>query len=144
MKIELREPKTKEEWEQYYDLRYRVLRKQWNGEKQSSQGEGEDSAIHLAAWDGGKIAGAGRLNFLSPEEVQIKGMAVDGDFAGRGVGSLMLRGLEERAARLGARRVLLHARESALEFYRKNGYEVGNQSYTLFGVIAHWEMRKTL
>ena len=144
MKIELREPLTEEELQQYYDLRYRVLRKPWNGEKQSGRGEGEDSAIHLSAWDGSKIVGAGRLNFLSPEEVQIKGMAVEGDFAGRGVGSLMLRGLEERAARSGARRVLLHARETALEFYRKNGYEMGDQSYTLFGVIAHWEMRKEL
>ena len=144
MKIDLRDPLTREELQQYYDLQYRVLRKPWNGEKQSSQGEGEDSAIHLAAWDGGKIAGAGRLNFLSPEEVQIKGMAVEQDAAGKGVGSLMLRGLEERAARSGARRVVLHARESALEFYRKNGYEKRNQSYTLFGEIAHWEMRKEL
>jgi ribosomal protein S18 acetylase RimI-like enzyme len=144
MPIELREPQTAEELEKYFDLRWRILRKPWGGEKATSRDAAEKTAIHLTAWEYGRLVGAGRFHFLSPEEAQIRGVAVESGHEHKGIGSTLMKGLEERAARAGARRITLHARETALPFYRKHHYQVLERSYTLYDSIAHWRMQKDL
>lgn len=144
MPIELREPMTEEEFERYYDLRWRILRKPWTDERQSGRDQYERTAMHLAAFDGSKLVGAGRCYLLSPGEAQIRGMAVEHGYEKKGIGSMILKGLEERAMQAGASRIVLHARETALEFYRKNHYQLVERSYTLFHSIVHWQMYKDL
>ena len=144
MDIELREPGTAEEFQKYYDLRWRILRQPWTDKRITAQDDQERPATHLTAWDGDKLAGCGRFYLISENEAQIRGMAVEHGYEKKGVGSMILRGLEERAIQAGARRSVLHARESALEFYRKNRYQLGDRSYTLFDSIVHWQMHKDL
>ena len=144
MAIEVRAPRTQEELDLYYDLRWRVLREQWTTARDSGRDEHEESAFHLAAWDGPKLVGTGRLHFNTPEEAQIRCMAVEEGFRSKGVGGLILEALEQSAREGGGRFVLLNARESAVAFYRKHGYQLEDQSYTLFDLIPHWRMRKTL
>lgn len=144
MPIALRAPESAEEFAKYYDLRWRILRQPWSGEKPTGQDEFERTATHLTAWDGDQLAGCGRFYLGSADEAQIRGMAVEQGYRNRGIGSMILQGLEERASQAGARRIVLHARESALEFYRKNQYQVAGPSYTLFHSIVHWRMCKDL
>lgn len=144
MDTELREPSTAKEFEQYYDLRWRILRKPWTTDRESSTDEREDDAFHLGAWCGGKLAGVGRLHFNSPHEAQVRYMAVEHDFDRRGIGSVILRALEEQARTRGAVRIVLNARETALGFYLHHGYVRSDMSGTLFGSIVHWRMLKEL
>ncbi len=76
MEIEIRAPKTKKEQEEYYNLRWEILRKPWNQPKGSEKDEYENDAIHIAAFVNGKIIGVGRIHFNSKEEAQIRYMAV--------------------------------------------------------------------
>ena len=46
----------------------------------------------------------------------------DENVRGRGYGSRILKGLEAEAARRGAKKVVLNARDSATEFYARHGY----------------------
>jgi N-acetylglutamate synthase-like GNAT family acetyltransferase len=142
MSIALREPRTKEELDLYYDLRWRVLREPWTNARDSGRDEHEDEAFHLTAWDDSKLVGTGRLHFNSPEEAQVRCMAVEEDHQSSGIGSLILQALEQRAKADGASRVVLNARESAVPFYRKHGYQQMDQTGTLFDSIPHWLMRK--
>ena len=142
--VELREPGTAGEFEKYYDLRWRILRAPWTLERVTAADEHEQHSLHLAAWTGDRLVGTGRLYFVSPEEAQVRSMAVESGFERQGIGSLILQGLEERAARAGIRRLVLNARETAIPFYQKNHYQLVSQSYTLFNTIVHWQMRKTL
>ena len=144
MAIEVREPRTPEELDLYYDLRWRVLREQWTKARDSGRDEHEHHAFHLTAWDGPTLVGTGRLHFNTPEEAQVRCMAVEDVYRSSGVGSLILQTLEQRAREQGARFVMLNARESAVEFYRKHGYQLVDQSNTLFNLIPHWRMRKDL
>ncbi len=144
MKLELREPRTPEEFDLYYDLRWRVLRERWTQARDSEKDEHEGEAIHMAAWAGEKLVGVGRVHFNSPEEAQVRYMAVEEGYSDRGIGSLILEALEDRARRAGGGRIVLNARESAVPFYRKHAYELVDQSGTLFGTLLHWRMRKTL
>ena len=71
-------------------------------------------------------------------------MAVEEAFAGRGLGSRILRDLENRASSAGIRRVVLNARKDAVPFYLKHGYAVTGPADTLFGVIEHVRMEKEI
>jgi predicted GNAT family N-acyltransferase len=71
-------------------------------------------------------------------------MAVDENARGRGYGSRILEGLEAEAARRGAQKVVLNARDNVTEFYAKHDYEMVGEAETLFGGIRHMRMDKSL
>jgi N-acetylglutamate synthase-like GNAT family acetyltransferase len=144
MAIEVREPRTQEELDLYYDLRWRVLREQWTKSRESGRDEHEQDAFHLTAWDGSKLVGTGRLHLNTAEEAQVRCMAVEEAYRSTGVGGLILVTLERRARERGAKFVMLNAREGAVPFYRKHGYQRMDQTNTLFDLIPHWRMQKDL
>lgn len=142
----VRPPDTAVEFAAYRDLRWRVLRAPWGRPRGSELDDREADAIHLVAVEtaGGTVVGAGRAHFNTASEAQIRGMAVEDAWRGRGVGGAILRGLEARAAVAGARRIVLSARDTALPFYRRHGYHVERPGETFFGVIPHFWMSKEI
>jgi ribosomal protein S18 acetylase RimI-like enzyme len=142
--MKAREPKTKKEYERYYDLRWRILREPWNQPRGSEKDELEGQSIHLMACEKGKPVGVGRVHFNSSKEAQIRYMAVEEGLQGKGVGTIILRELEKSAKRKAADHIILNARESAVGFYKKHGYRIVGKAHTLFRVIPHYKMRKKL
>ena len=55
---------------------------------------------------------------------------------------MVLRALEDRAQKAGARYLVLNARASAQRFYEQHGYRVEGPAEQLFGGVDHWRMRK--
>ena len=90
------------------------------------------------------VTGVGRLHFNSIRDAQIRYMAIATDRQRQGHGSRLLAALETRARELGAARVVLDARESALRFYLIHGYRTVEPGQMLFNSIAHVKMEKTL
>ena len=41
-------------------------------------------------------------------------------------------------------KIILNARENAVDFYIKNGYKINEKSHLLFNKIQHWLMNKDL
>src|SRR5262249_27712984 len=137
MNLELREPKTANDFALYYDLRWRILRKPWTEDRETSKDEHEETAIHLMAWAGNQLVGVGRLHFNSPQEGQVRFMAVENGWTKLRVGTAILNALESRAIDAGASRIVLNARESAVGFYERHGYAVTGKAGTLFESIVH-------
>jgi N-acetylglutamate synthase-like GNAT family acetyltransferase len=140
----VRVPLTDEEFDKYYDLRWRILRAPWNQPKGSEKDELEGKSIHIIAINEGEIVGCGRIHFNSIDEAQIRYMAVENELQGRGIGKLILNELEQKALEKGAKKIILNARENAVKFYDKNGYKIVKESHTLFGEIKHFLMRKDI
>jgi predicted GNAT family N-acyltransferase len=139
------EPSTADELKRYYELRWKILRAPWNQPRGSEQDELEHSSRHIMVVDSNRAAIAvGRLHFNSIREAQIRYMAVAVEQQRKGVGTRLIAALEQRAVELGAACVVIDARESALRFYRKQGYEPQGPGHTLFNSIAHVKMRKGL
>ena len=46
--INIKEPVTEEEFEQYYILRWRILRQPWNQPRGSEKDDKENKSIHIA------------------------------------------------------------------------------------------------
>ena len=122
LKMKVRKPRTKEEYQKYYDLRWRILRKPWQQPRGSEKDNLEGQSIHLMACEKGKLLGVGRVHFNSSKEAQIRYMAVEEGVQGKGVGTIILKELEKSAIKKGANHTILNARESAVGFYKKQGY----------------------
>jgi N-acetylglutamate synthase-like GNAT family acetyltransferase len=139
------QPSTQRDWTAYFDLRWRVLREPWHQPRGSERDETDPTSYHLMLRDfDGVAVAAGRLHLNTPEEAQVRYMAVAPLWRSRGLGGRILQGLEARARAEGAREVVLNAREEAIPFYVKHGYRVEKDAETLFGSVKHMQMRKRL
>ena len=140
-----RSPQTPVEWEEYYDLRWRVLRAPWNQPPGSEKDDREADSEHLmiVGPDSRSLA-VGRLHFNTPAEAQVRFMAVDPQTRGRGLGSLILQECERRARAAGATSIVLNARDNAEGFYAQHGFAVVGPAETIFSVVKHVRMRKDL
>lgn len=138
-------PSAPDEWEKYYALRYAVLRKPWNQPVDSTQDATEATSLHRIVMDeNNQVIGAGRLQFNSPQQAQVRSMAIEDSCQGRGVGRFLLNHLEQIARESGCKEVILDSRDYAIGFYEKSGYRVIAPSYLLFGIIPHVVMQKAL
>ena len=57
---------------------------------------------------------------------------------------IILDGLEEKAQNMGAKQIMLNAREPAIPFYRTYGYTIIGPAHTLYDSIKHVKMVKEL
>jgi len=138
-------PDSPELFDQYFNLRYEVLRKPWNQPYSSVKDDLEESSLHAMLLDEqDQIAGVCRMHFNSEEEAQLRYMAIRPDLQGKGYGILLLHYFEDRASRHKRTRILLQAREDAVSFYLRNGYEVKEKSYLMWGIIQHFRMEKPI
>jgi predicted GNAT family N-acyltransferase len=138
-------PHTPAQWEQYFDLRWRVLRAPWQQPRGSEKDQIEDESQHLMipGPDGRPLA-IGRLHFNSPEEAQVRFMAVEPAAQGRGLGGRILVEFERRARAAGARSIVLNARADAQRFYLKHGFVAVGPAPTIFDAVKHVRMQKDL
>jgi len=138
----IRTPNTQEEWDEYYQLRYQVLRAPWKQAIGSERNEGDETAQHFAFFEEGKIIGVGRLDYMSEVIAQVRFMAIAGNRQGEGIGKKLMQHMEEIAVETGRTELILHAREIALPFYKNLGYTITEKSHLLVGEIQHFLMRK--
>lgn len=138
-------PTTPAEFERYYDLRWRVLRKPFQRPRGSEQDEYDQVGIHRMIVDeSGAAIAIGRLHFNSPDEGQIRFMASAPEHRGGGHGVAIVYELEKVARDEGATHVIINSRDNTLGFYIKCGYELVEEADTLKNPSAEHQLRKTL
>lgn len=143
--IEIRSPKTNEEWEKYYQLRWEVLRKPWHQPKGSEKDNVEENSLHFMAIDDkNEILGVCRLQKNSIKEGQIRFMAVLEKAQGKGVGKKLIQAAELKAKEIGLEYIVLQARENAVPFYLSCNYQIVEKTFLLFNSIQHYLMTKKL
>ena len=136
---------SKEEWEAIMELRYNVLRKPWGRPYETATDVLENNSINAYIGDSkGKVLACGRLHENEKNMGQIRFMAVHPDYRGTGLGKLITVYLENIARQKGYNKIQLQARENALEFYKRCGYQVKEKSFLLWDTIQHYSMEKQL
>lgn len=140
--MEIRAPKTEKEWEAYYDLRYEVLRKPLGKPIGSERNEGDAIGIHFALFDNDAIRAIARLDSIDKNTCQVRFVAVSSEMQGRGYGKLIMLAVESEGRKEGYSKLILHARDYAVEFYKKLDYKLLGESYKLFDILQHYLMEK--
>lgn len=143
--IEVRAPKTQEEWDKYYQLRWEILRKPWSQPVGSEKDNSEDTSIHFMAIDEtNEILGVCCLQKNTKTEGQLRFMAVSESAQGKGIGKLLINAVENKSKELGLKTIILQARENAVPFYKACHYEIQEKTFLLFNTIQHYLMTKKL
>jgi ribosomal protein S18 acetylase RimI-like enzyme len=125
-------------------LRYAVLRQPLGLDYSEAQIAEEWNQYHLAAYrnDGALL---GYLN-LTPAEhglVKMRQVAVSPAAQGQGIGAALVAASETLAREEGFSHMVLHARETAVSFYKKLGYTVEGERFEEV-TIPHFKMQKKL
>ncbi len=142
--MEIRSPQTEREWEDYFDLRYRILREPLNQPIGSERNDGDATGIHFALYDNDIVKAIARLDQQDAEVFQVRFVAVEKAEQGAGYGRKIMEATEEKTKELSGQKIILHARDYAVDFYLKLNYTLIEPSYKLFDVLQHFLMEKNL
>jgi len=132
------------EYDEAVRLRYEVLRRPLGLEFTSEQLAAEYADIHLGAFDpSGRLIAYLCLTPLNENVVKMRQVATAPDQQGRGVGSKLVAASEELAKRLKFKKITMHARDTAVPFYLKLGYQTVGEPFEEV-TIPHFKMEKNL
>ena len=147
MKYKIKVPRTKIAFEKYYYFRWKILRMPLGGKLGSERDDIENESFHLYIKNNSNnVIAVGRIHLIENHKElllgQIRYMAVHEKYQKMGLGSLLLKELEMIALKNKADEIILHSRESAINFYKKNNYLIIEKSHLLLNQIQHWLMKK--
>ena len=138
-------PKNKKDFDKYYYFRWEYLRKPLDQKLGTEQDDIENKSIHRMVLDNHqKIIAVGRIHYNTSIESQIRYFAVDKDYRRKGVGSYLMKDLEDIAIKNNCQNMILNARENSIDFYEKLGYKIFKKTNLLFEKIQHYKMKKVL
>ncbi len=132
------------EFAEYFSFRWAQLREPLDMPRGSERDSQEDTAFHIAAYDGPSIVGVGRVHIEADGTARVRYMAVHADYRHRGIGRSILERLEQFASTHQVRTCWLLARENAVGFYKKNGYVVSGTGESELSSVHHERMEKVL
>lgn len=125
-------------------LRYDILREPLGLDFNAKDIAEEYRQIHLGAYDDGmRLIACLVLNPKDDHIVKMRQVAVAENLQGKGIGKLLVSESERLAKEKGFNHMMMHARESAVPFYIKQGYEKYGRRFTEVKV-PHYKMRKDL
>ncbi|WP_017444138.1 bifunctional GNAT family N-acetyltransferase/thioesterase [Gayadomonas joobiniege] len=118
-------PKTEQELEKYYHLRWQMLKEPFGFPPGSEKDEYDSLAEHRMVYGSdGRVLAVGRVHFVSQDEAQIRHVAVCSNCRGKGLGSLIMTTLEQVARAQNAKRVITFSRADSVAFFEHCGYQV--------------------
>ena len=136
-------PQSKEELNEYYQLRWELLRKPLGFEQGSEKDNLENVSTHRVIKKDNRFIAIGRLHFIDNKTAQIRYMGVEEEFQKKGLGKLIVKEFERISIKKNIFKIILYSRESAVMFYRKLGFITIEKAYRLKDV-QHFLMEKLL
>jgi len=131
------------------DLRSKILRNGLPLEDCIFPTDEIEGAFHLGCFVDGKLVSVASFfpNHYKDRKTlgyQLRGMATAKEFAGKGYGSHLVDFAVIQLNATKASYLWCNARTSAIEFYKKKGFELSSEEFEIEGVGPHFEMIKNL
>jgi predicted GNAT family N-acyltransferase len=131
------------EYQQMVNLRMEILRKPLGLTFTNAELEKEKDDILIAAFEDDKILACCMLTKQDDKNVKLRQMAVQNNLQGKGIGASLLSFAENLARDRGYKKLMMHARKTALGFYEKLGYKITGDEFTEV-TVPHFVMEKKL
>ncbi len=131
------------EYPEVYDLREEVLRKPLGLSLKNEDLSRDHTDTIMACKSGGKVIACLMLHHKDAGTMQLRQMAVAPEWQGKGVGRMLVQAAEAHTASAGYRKMILHARKTAMGFYGSMDYKVTGDEFSEVG-IAHYIMEKEM
>ncbi|MEZ0005210.1 ribosomal protein S18 acetylase RimI-like enzyme [Flavobacterium sp. 28YEA47A] len=133
-----------------FSVRQPVLRPGKPIETCHFEGDNLDSTKHFGLFSNEKLAGIASLfihstPFLKEKlQFQLRGMAVLPEFQKKGLGEALVKHAENDALERDGKIIWFNAREIAVAFYKKLGYEIIGEPFDIADIGKHYVMYKKL
>lgn len=132
-----------QQYQDMVELRNQLLRKPLGLSFPDKDLENEKDNILIGYFDDGKLEGCCMLVPVGQGTVQLRQMAVLSGLQGKGIGRTIMQFAENLARDKGFKKIIMHARDSAVGFYQKQGYEKKGEMFTEVS-IPHYMMEKSI
>lgn len=133
-----------------FSVRHPVLRPGKPIETCHFEGDNSESTKHFGLFSNEKLAGIASL-FIHPTpfleeklQFQLRGMAILPEFQKKGFGEALVKHAENDARARGGKIIWFNAREIAVGFYKKLGYEIIGEPFDIAVIGKHYVMYKKL
>jgi predicted GNAT family N-acyltransferase len=131
------------EYGQMVNLRNEILRRPLGLTFEPEELAREKEDILIAAFDDDEMLACCLMTKVDKTSLRLRQMAVQNNLQGKGIGASMMNFAEIVARDKGYKRLVMHARKTALGFYEKLGYKaVGNEFEEV--TLPHYVMEKHL
>ena len=131
------------EYKQMIHLREEILRKPLHLTFEADELDNEINDILIGAFDEEKMLGCCILSRVDTRVVRLRQMAVQNNLQGKGIGASMMNFAENLARDSGYKKLIMHARKTAVGFYEKLGYKVSGHEFIEVS-LPHYIMSKKL
>lgn len=124
-------------------MRHRILRPGKPAEQGVFAGDDDVDTIHLAATIDGDIIGVLSLYKRSSEDessddaFQLRGMAIDPVFRGKGFGTQLILAAVDEVQRRKGNRIWCNARIEVLRFYERHGFHPMGEEFDIPDIGPH-------
>lgn len=134
-----------EEYQAMVDLRIRVLKEPFGIPFTEEEKEADEDNILIGAFfpNDGDLVGCCLLSHLSENTAKLRQMAVDFFYHKKGLGAQLVDFAERVAIENDYSIMYLHARKTALGFYKEQGYTIEEDEFIEVG-LPHFGMMKLL
>jgi histone acetyltransferase (RNA polymerase elongator complex component) len=119
-----------EEYQRLLDFRFNNLRKPLNLEWSKEDLLNENKQIHFALKNQSEIIGSFCLKKIDCSTIRLRQMAIEKKFQKQGYGSSILKFTEKFAIKNNYKKIIIIARLSALDFYKKNFFKTSGNIFT--------------
>ena len=131
------------DYERMVDLRRSILRKPLGIDFDPQELEREKDDILIGCFEDDKLTGCCLLTKVDDTTVRLRQMAVISGLQGKGMGRVLMQFAENLARDRGFKKIIMHARKTAMGFYEKLGYKVVGDEFEEI-TIPHFIMEKKL
>ena len=125
------------EYQQMVALRMEILRKPLGLSFTDEELAKEKEDILIGAFDEDKILACCLLTKHDNTTIKLRQMAVQNNLQGKGIGASMMSFAETVARDKGFKKLMMHARDTAIGFYEKFGFKVNGNEFIEVNVPHH-------
>ena len=119
-----------EEYQRLLNFRFNNLRKPLNLEWSKEDLLNENKQIHFALKNQSEIVGSFCLKKINCSTIRLRQMAIEKKFQKQGYGSSILKFTEKFAIKNNYKKIIIIARLSAMDFYKKNLFKTSGKIFT--------------
>jgi N-acetylglutamate synthase-like GNAT family acetyltransferase len=144
--IEIKSPKTRDEFKAYYDLRFKVLREPWGLPRGTEKDDYEPISQHFMAIDDktGEIVGCVKLFEKETGQAWMSHLAVASSRQHQGIGKQLMDYMEQLARSQEYKKIGCLARLNTTKYFEKAGYKISGLPSHYFGTTQVVWMEKDL
>ena len=131
------------EYRETVDLRERLLRKPLGLQFTATELEAEVDSYHLACYQDGTLVACVVMRPVGDGKIRMRQLIVIEHCQHQGIGTALVAHAESFVREMGFQEIVMHARETAVAFYERLGYEKEGECF-IDVTISHFFMRKRL